>query len=429
MSDCVLPLTGGTPLLVVPLAILVLGAGVALVLGVRRRGVGGGAAVVVAFALAAAGLVVGDARRADAQDCAPSTTVTPTAAPTTIGATTTGAATATTVTSTTTTTPTTISPTPTPTPEPIPTTPTTVATTTTSSTTTTVAVPDLTPTIGGPTATEPGVAETYTVDIENVGTAPTSGPMTVTVAIDIQTGASPFTATPQGANDWTFIGSSGGELTYESNDGFVLGPGQVSTITLRMTWGDTIPGSFVISTTLPTGIGGETNASNNSASHLTVVEVGPGPDLTPVVEGPSTLLYPNEPEYSVVLENVGTEPTVGTLTFTVTLPVTDVPEFGARIDASSFSPVDDWTVLQSSGDFGSPGSPGTPTVLTIISKPGVVIAAGATSTVSFNLRFNAEFGDGAFSVNVTLPNGIGGETNGTNNTTSHPVLVTAPPPA
>ena len=82
MTDCVLPVTGSNPSLVV-VAFVALAAGLALVLGVRRRGIGGGAAVVVAFALAAAGLVIGDARRADAQECPPSTTVASTAAPTT----------------------------------------------------------------------------------------------------------------------------------------------------------------------------------------------------------------------------------------------------------------------------------------------------------------------------------------------------------
>ena len=61
MTDCVLPATGSDPLLVVLLAFLVLGTGVALVLGVRRRGVSGAATVVVALALGAATLVVSDA--------------------------------------------------------------------------------------------------------------------------------------------------------------------------------------------------------------------------------------------------------------------------------------------------------------------------------------------------------------------------------
>ena len=96
MTDCVLPVTGGNPLLIALLGMLVTGVGVAVVFSVRHHGMGRGTAAVIAFALAAASLVLGDARRADAQDCAPSTTVTPTVAPTTIAATTSAAATTTT---------------------------------------------------------------------------------------------------------------------------------------------------------------------------------------------------------------------------------------------------------------------------------------------------------------------------------------------
>ena len=262
MTDCVLPITGGNPQPLFLVAILALATGVALMLAVRRRGIGGGAAVMVAFALAATGFVVGDARRADAQECPPSTTVAPTEAPATTAAMTTAPTT-------------------------------TLVTTTTASTTTTTSPP----------------------------TTPALFPTTPTTA----------------------------------------------------------------------------------ATTTTTVAV---PDLTPSVEGPEVLLYPNEPQFTIVVHNVGTAPTNGQpMSFTVSLPVTDVPEFGARIDASFFSPFDDWTVVEVSGDFGSEGVPGTPTLLTFTSVDGLVILPGASSSVAFNLRFNAEFGDGAFNVDVTLPNG------------------------
>ena len=63
MTDCVLPVTGGNPLLVALLGILVTGVGVVVVFSVRRHAMGRGTAAVIAFGLAAASLVVGDAVR------------------------------------------------------------------------------------------------------------------------------------------------------------------------------------------------------------------------------------------------------------------------------------------------------------------------------------------------------------------------------
>jgi hypothetical protein len=115
------------------------------------------------------------------------------------------------------------------------------------------------------------VRGTYTFQITNVGDAPTSALMTSTLAFTIDTGTSVLTTTPLASSDWTFTGQSGGDLNYRSNVGFVLAPGAVSTGTFGVTWSPVLPasGSFTMSTTLPTGIGGEINASNNSAS-LTV---------------------------------------------------------------------------------------------------------------------------------------------------------------
>ncbi len=278
MTDCVLPVTGGDPLPLVLLALLALAAGVALVLGVRRRGVGSGATMVIVFALAAAALVVGSGGKADAQECAPATTVTPTAAPTTIAATTTAAATTT-----------------------------TVATTTTASTTTatignggaipiapsTPAVPDLTPTIDGPqTLLLFGPSGTYTVTVKNVGTASTDGqPMTFTVSFPFTVvgfaGAlmDPFGVT---STDWTVsedlgtAGSAGSPgtptvLTFTSNSGVVIPAGGTSTVAFSLEFLGEDAAEFSVDVMLPTGIGGESNGANNTASQ-TVTILPPLPD-------------------------------------------------------------------------------------------------------------------------------------------------------
>ncbi len=279
MTDCVLPVTGSNPSLVL-LAVLAIAVGVALVLGVRRRGLGGGAAAVIAIALAAGAFVVGDARRVDAQECPPSTTVAPTTAPTTTAATTSVATTMTTTASTTTASTTTTTSPPS-TPQVFPTTPTTVT------------VPDLTPTVTGPqTLILFGQQGQYTVTVKNVGNAPTNGqPMTFTVSF-------PFTVVgPAGAlidpnsvtsTDWTaseslgtagFAGFPGTPtvLTFTSNSGLVIPAGGTSTVTFNTEFLGEAAAAFSIEVTLPTGIGGETNNANNTASlPVTIVDIGPG---------------------------------------------------------------------------------------------------------------------------------------------------------
>jgi hypothetical protein len=219
-------------------------------------------------------LTWGDVHTAEADSCptAPPAAVIPPATTTTTTAPVT-ATTATTVTGTTTTTM--AGTTSTTVPETTTTAATTTTTTAARTTTTTAApLPDLTPSISGPTTAEPGAEGQYTFEITNVGDAPTSGSMTFTLSFTLDTGTSPINATPLASSDWTFTGQSGGDLTYVSNPGLVLAPGAVSTTTFGATWPEDIPGSFTIATTLPAGIGGETNPSNNSAS-ITVTVTPP----------------------------------------------------------------------------------------------------------------------------------------------------------
>ncbi len=288
--DCVLPVTGSDPLPLVLIAVLLLGAGVALMLGVRRRGVGGGAAVVVAFALASAALVVSDARGADAQECPSSTTVTPTAAPTTIAVTTTAAATTTATSSTTTTVAATT--TTTVVGGGVPTNPT--FPTTTAATTTTVAAPDLTPTsiAGLQTLLFNDGPWIYTIVVENIGTVPTNGStMTFTVSF-------PFTIVGPGGSlidvvidtssaSWTMsvepgtLGSPGSpgtptRVTFTSTSGFVLAAGANSSVIVVVDVLGSAPANFTVDVVLPAGIGGETNGGNNTATRPVVVNAPPG---------------------------------------------------------------------------------------------------------------------------------------------------------
>ena len=282
--DCVLPATGSDPLLVVLLDILVLGAGVALVLGVRRRGFGGGAAVVLAFALASAAVVVSDARRADAQDCPPSTTVAPTAAPTTVAVTTTAAATTTTTSSTTTTAATTTT---TVAGGGVPTNPT--FPTTTAATTTTVATPDLTPQLMCQTPITPDTEFLYTIRVRNVGSAPTDGqPMTFTVSLPVSVPVSGVVVEvdpgdvllPAGWSPTITPGTVGPAgtpttVTITSDSGTVILPNGSLVVLLLLAWPSANAGAFSVDVELPDGIGGEPSAANGNNLATCAVTVTP----------------------------------------------------------------------------------------------------------------------------------------------------------
>ena len=262
MDGCTLPTVGSDTGVLVLTALLVLGAGIALMLIVRRRGFGGAAAIALAVGLGGTALVVAGAHKASAASCASETTIAGTVAPTSIAAPTTTIPGVTTTAAPATTTA-------------VTTTTTSTSTTTTTTTTTVPQVADLTPRILGSTSLVSGVSGTYGVEITNVGPAPSSGPMTFVLNITILSGGSVVSPSPQGSNDWTFVGASGGNLTYESKPGVVLAPGAVSTTTFGITWNATAGSSVRLATTLPTGIGGETDAANNSASLIVVVTAAP----------------------------------------------------------------------------------------------------------------------------------------------------------
>jgi hypothetical protein len=144
-------------------------------------------------------------------------------------------------------------------------------TTSTTSTTTIPPVADLVPSISGPTAFAQGQPNLYTATITNTGTAPTAGGMSFTVQLDLITGNGVLTVSPAAASGWAFTGSGPG-FGFASDPGTVLAPGASATMTMDIQWGPAVPGdggSIRLQTTLPGGIGGETNSANNSDS-LTV---------------------------------------------------------------------------------------------------------------------------------------------------------------
>jgi LPXTG-motif cell wall-anchored protein len=260
MNDCALPTTGTGVLPLALAGLVALAIGVGLVLMARRRGVGGGTAVVIALAVAATSLALSDVRTADAAPCpSPAAGTTSPRATTTSTIASSGAA-GTTTTQASTGGSTAAS-----------TSPTSTSTTTTSSTTSTTEVPlvaNLTPRIVGPSTLATGVAGQYTIEIENVGDGPTSGSMLFAVGLTVLSGNSPFLSDNFSSADWNFQGGGGNtesQLFWGSNAGFVLAPGASTTVSFTFVWPPP-PGSIRMHVELASGLGGETNASNNNTA-------------------------------------------------------------------------------------------------------------------------------------------------------------------
>jgi hypothetical protein len=121
----------------------------------------------------------------------------------------------------------------------------------------------------------PGEAN-YIVTVSNVGTGATAGPMTFTVSVDLLTGPPPVTLENPTSSDWTATGSGSGTLTLTSIAGLVIPPGAMSTVAFTLVYSNENPASMSLGVSLLTGIGGETNGANNTASKTVVVPPPPG---------------------------------------------------------------------------------------------------------------------------------------------------------
>src|SRR6266545_639184 len=173
-------------------------------------------------------------------------------------------------------------------------------------------VPDLAPTLTGPTEATVGTAFDYTLGLSNVGTGTTSGLITVTdtippaLTIDSVTSASGFTCSTLAQ---TVICTSLAPVA-----GGTLGL-PVAAITVTPT------AAGLVSNDATVAGGGDANALNDtSPPSISIVSSGPTPDLTIDVGGPSSATVGTPFDYVIALANVGTGASAGTVTVTDIIP-------------------------------------------------------------------------------------------------------------
>jgi hypothetical protein len=130
---------------------------------------------------------------------------------------------------------------------------------------------DLTPTITGPML---GFSGTYVITVANIGNGPTVGPMTFTLTNTVLSGPGPVEVTSVNSVAWSSVVTSTG-VTLTSRPGVLINPG-TSVVTVFMVWSAEVAGQWQATVTLPPGIGGETNGTNNTASITVTIPLPPG---------------------------------------------------------------------------------------------------------------------------------------------------------
>lgn len=223
------------------------------------------------------------------------------------------------------------------------------------------------------------VGATYTLTVRNVGSAATTG--TVTVTDTLPAG---LTATAMAGTGWSCNVAT---LSCTRSDALAAGASWPP-ITLTVDVSASAPSS-VTNTASVTG-GGETNTSNNSGSAITALV--PTPDLTMAKRANGTFtLGQVGATYTLTVSNVGSGPTSGVVTVTDVLPV--------GLTATALAG-DGWTCV----------------VATVSCTRGDALAAGASwppITLTVNVASNAT----SPIVNVASVAG-GGEIDASNNSGS-----------
>jgi uncharacterized repeat protein (TIGR01451 family) len=238
-------------------------------------------------------------------------------------------------------------------------------------------------------------ADTYTVNVSNVGSGPTVGAVTVTDTLP--TGLAPTAADNGTVNGWT-VTTNGQAITATRSDALAPG-GSYPILSLTVSVANNAPAS-VINTATVAG-GGETNTANDSASDPT--RINQLPDLTISKSHTGNFKQGDSADtYTLSVSNIGTGPTAGTVSVTDTLPT------GLAPTAADSGVLNGWTI--------------TTNGQTITAVRGDVLTSGSSYPA---LTLTVSVADDApASVTNTATVAGGGENNTANDTASDVTAIT-----
>lgn len=254
---------------------------------------------------------------------------------------------------------------------------------------TAASVPDLAIRLSHPgNFTQGDVGDTYTITVTNVGTAASSGTVTVTDALPAG-----LTATAISGTGWT---TNLGTLTATRSDALAVGSAYPP-ITVTVNVAANAPAS--VTNTATVSGGGDTNSANNTANDPTTINAVGVPDLAVIASHSGNFTQGDVGDiYTIIVTNVGGGISSGSVTVTDALP--------AGLTATAIS-----------------GSGWTTNLGTLTATRSDALAAGSAYppiTVTVNVATNAA----SPVTNVVTVSG-GGESNTANNIANDPTTINA----
>jgi uncharacterized repeat protein (TIGR01451 family) len=231
-----------------------------------------------------------------------------------------------------------------------------------------------------------GGTGTYFIDVQNVGTAPTNGTITVTDTLPAG-----LTATSISGIAWNCVLAT---LTC-TRTGSLQVSAPAETITVNVNVAPDAPSSVVNTATVTTA--GETNLANNTSSDPTSI-VTPVVDLMPTISGSGISAQGNtNTDYTVLVFNNGNIASSGTVSAVVTL--------SAGLTASALTGQTGWSC----------------TLGTLTCTRSDALAGGSLFT---NIIVSVNFAkDAPSNGNVSVTVSGGGDANASNNTASESIVI------
>ncbi len=173
--------------------------------------------------------------------------------------------------------------------------------------------PDIVVAIGQPSPNlVVGQVSTVPVSLSNIGTAPTAGPVSFTLSIPAN-----VTASATFSSNGFSCATSGTLVSCSSPTSITNGAGITVLVPITPLAASTGT-SPILSATAATG--NESNPNNNTAT-TTVTTPVVAPDLTIVIGQPNpTLVVAQTGSLPIILSNIGTSPTAGPVSFTLSIP-------------------------------------------------------------------------------------------------------------
>ncbi len=177
--------------------------------------------------------------------------------------------------------------------------------------------PDLTVGITGAANITAGTATNYVISVNNIGTAASSGQISVATTLPSGVSYNSFSgagwsvsAAPQG---------NGTTIVTATNSNAVATGASLSILQLNVAAAASIGNGNSISISSLVSGGGDSNVTNNTSSTSSIVAVN-APNLTLTMSGPSTIAPNTSGNYTLNVANIGTGASSGAISASFTIP-------------------------------------------------------------------------------------------------------------